>query len=82
MHCKDYDYDEEEVIIDLTFKEGITGSLQYYFFNNKLLLSEFLCKGYDIKVNNDTKYLSSIIIEKALFKQAWDNLSVFVVKLT
>ena len=35
-----------------------------------------------IKVNNDTKYLSSIIIEKALFKQAWDNLSVFVVKLT
>ena len=35
-----------------------------------------------IKVNNDTKYLSSIIIEKALFKQAWDNLSIFVVKLT
>lgn len=58
LHCKDYDYDEEEVIIDLTFKEGITGSLQYYFFNNKLLLSEFLCKGYDIKVNNDTKEVS------------------------
>ena len=35
-----------------------------------------------IKVNNGTKYLSSIIIEKALFKQAWDNLSIFVVKLT
>ena len=35
-----------------------------------------------IKVNNDTQYLSSIIIEKALFKKAWDNLSVFVVKLT
>ena len=58
LHCKDYDYDDEEVIIDLTFKEGITGSLQYYFFNNKLLLSEFLCKGYDIKVNNDTKEVS------------------------
>ena len=55
LHCKDYDYDDQEVTIDLTFKEGITGSLQYYFFNNKLLLSEFLCKGYDIKVNNDTK---------------------------
>ena len=35
-----------------------------------------------IKVNNDTQYLSSIIIEKALFKNAWDNLSIFVVKLT
>ena len=35
-----------------------------------------------IKVNNDTEYLSSIIIEKALFKKAWDNLSIFVVKLT
>ena len=58
LHCKDYDYDEKEVIIDLTFKEGITSSLKYYFFNNKLLLSEFLCKGYDIKVNNDTKEVS------------------------
>ena len=35
-----------------------------------------------IKINNDTNYLSSIIIEKALFKKAWDNLSIFVVKLT
>ena len=35
-----------------------------------------------IRVNNDTEYLSSIIIEKALFKKAWDNLSIFVVKLT
>ena len=35
-----------------------------------------------IKVNNDTEYLSSIIVEKALFKKAWDNLSIFVVKLT
>lgn len=35
-----------------------------------------------IKVNNDTEYLSSIIIEKALFKKAWDNLSIFVAKLT
>ena len=35
-----------------------------------------------IKVNNDTQYLSSIIVEKALFKKAWDNLSIFVVKLT
>ena len=35
-----------------------------------------------IKVNTDTQYLSSIIIEKALIKQAWDNLSIFVVKLT
>ena len=35
-----------------------------------------------IKVNNDTKYLSSLIMEKALIKQAWDNLSIFVVKLT
>ena len=35
-----------------------------------------------IKVNNDTEYLSSIIIEKALVKKAWDNLSIFVVKLT
>ena len=34
-----------------------------------------------IKVNNHTKYLSSIIIERALIKQAWDNLSIFVVKL-
>ena len=35
-----------------------------------------------IKVNNDTKSLSSIIIEKALIKKAWDNLSIFTVKLT
>ena len=35
-----------------------------------------------IKVNNDTKSLSSIIIEKALMKKAWDNLSIFTVKLT
>ena len=35
-----------------------------------------------IKVNNDTKNLSSIIIEKALMKKAWDNLSIFTVKLT
>ena len=35
-----------------------------------------------IKINNDTEYLSYIIIEKALFKKAWDNLSIFVVKLT
>ena len=35
-----------------------------------------------IKVNNDTKYLSSNIMEKALIRQAWDNLSIFVVKLT
>ena len=35
-----------------------------------------------IKVNNDTHYLSSLIIEKALIRQAWDNLSIFVVKLT
>ena len=35
-----------------------------------------------IKVNSDTQYLSSLIIEKALIKQAWDNLSIFVVKLT
>ena len=35
-----------------------------------------------IKINNDTEYLSSIIIEKALVKKAWDNLSIFVVKLT
>jgi len=35
-----------------------------------------------IKVNNDTKCLSSVIIEKALIKKAWDNLSIFTVKLT
>ncbi len=35
-----------------------------------------------IRVNNDTEYLSSIIIEKALFKKAWDNLSIFVIKIT
>ena len=35
-----------------------------------------------IKVNNDTECLSSVIIEKALIKKAWDNLSIFTVKLT
>ena len=35
-----------------------------------------------IRVNTDTEYLSSIIIEKALFKKAWDNLSIFVIKIT
>ena len=60
LHCKDYDYDGEDVIIDLTFKQGIAGSLQWYFFNNKHLLSDFLCKGYEIKVNNDTKEVSFV----------------------
>ena len=35
-----------------------------------------------IKVNYDTKCLSSVIIEKALIKKAWDSLSIFTVKLT
>lgn len=35
-----------------------------------------------IKINNETQHLPSIIIDNANIKKSWDNMSIFVVKLT
>ena len=35
-----------------------------------------------IKVNNETEHLPAIIIENANIKKAWDNMSIFAIKLT
>ena len=58
LHSKDYDYDKEIVYIDLNMNFGIPSRLQYFLFNNKSLLNEFLCKGYDISINDDSKEIS------------------------
>ena len=58
LHCKDYDYDKEIIYIDLTMENGISSGLQYYFLNNQSLLNEFLCKGYNISINDDSKEIS------------------------
>ena len=55
LHCKDYDYDEEIVTIDLTLENGITSGLQYYLISNKNVLNDFLFKGYNIDINEDSK---------------------------
>ena len=58
LHCNDYDYDKEIIYIDLNMENGISSGLQYFFYNNKSLLNEFLCKGYNISINDDSKEIS------------------------
>jgi hypothetical protein len=54
LHCKEYDYDEKIITIDLTGEKGLTYGLKCYLLNNKLLLSTFLNRGYNIKIDNDS----------------------------
>jgi hypothetical protein len=54
LHCKEYDYDEDIIIIDLTGEKGLTYGLKCYLLNNKLLLSTFLNRGYNINIDEDS----------------------------
>ena len=54
LHCKEYDYDEDMIIIDLTGEKGLTYGLKCYLLNNKLLLSTFLNRGYNINIDEDS----------------------------
>ena len=54
LHCKEYDYDEDIIIIDLTGEKGLTYGLKCYLLNNKLLLSTFLNRGYNINIDDDS----------------------------
>ena len=58
LHCKDYDYNEEIITIDLTGQKGLTYGLKCYLLSNKLSLSSFLSKGYNISIDQDTKIIS------------------------
>ena len=58
LHCKDYDYHNEIITIDLTGKNGLTYGLKCYLLSNKLVLSSFLSKGYNILIDQDTKDIS------------------------
>ena len=55
LNCKDYDYDKEIEVIDLTCQYGLSNGLKCYLLNNKLLLNLFLNKGYSISIDHDTK---------------------------
>ena len=54
LHCKEYDYDDDIIIIDLTGEKGLTYGLKCYLLNNKLLLSTFLNRGYNINIDEDS----------------------------
>ena len=55
LNCKDYDYDKEIEVIDLTCQNGLSNGLKCYLLNNKFLLNNFLNKGYMISIDDDTK---------------------------
>ena len=58
LHCKDYDYDNEDIVIDLTGDKGLTNGFKCYLLSNKLSLNSFLNNGYDISINQDNKNIS------------------------
>ena len=58
LNCKDYDFDDEVITIDLTGENGISTRLKNYILNNKNLLSSFLKRGYNISID-DKKHIIS-----------------------
>ena len=58
LNCKDYDFDEEVITIDLTGEGGIAFRLKNYILNNKNLLSSFLKRGYNITIDDKKQKIS------------------------
>ena len=58
LNCKDYDFDNEIITIDLTAENGTPNKLKNYILNNKNLLNSFLKRGYNIKIDENKKELS------------------------
>ena len=55
LNCKDYDFDNETIIIDLTEPNGISNRLKNFLFINRNLTNAFLRRGYDITINDQTQ---------------------------
>ena len=58
LHCKEYDYDEKIEVIDLSGEKGLTYGLKCYLLSNKLLLTTFLNRGYNITIDHDSYEIS------------------------
>ena len=59
LNCKDYDFEDEIITIDLTEKSNdITSGLKNYLFNNKPLLHSFLKRGYNIIMDETNQKIS------------------------
>ena len=59
LPCKDYDYEDEEYIVDLTEEDALTSSLINYIFEKKdLMLGEFLNRGYIVELDENSKNIS------------------------
>ena len=58
LNCKDYDYDKEIIIIDLTEPNGISKGLRNYLLLNRSLSNSFLKRGYEITIDNDTQEIT------------------------
>ena len=58
LPCKDYDFDNEDIEIDLTGDSGLTKGFKCYLLRNNFSLNLFLNSGYNISINKDTKHIS------------------------
>ena len=58
LNCKDYDFDNEVIIIDLTQPNGISSGLRNYLLTNRNLSNSFLKRGYEIIFDDDIQEIS------------------------
>ena len=58
LNCKDYDFDDEVITIDLTGENGISSRLKSYILNNRNLLGSFLKRGYNITIDDEKEEIS------------------------